>query len=525
MSPVAAILLASLAVTLAGAGWLDRLAVPSRDGAERISQARGPGEAHALGAAIAGWLWLLWFGLSARPFFATVAALVTVGVFVLISRVKYAYLREPLVFSDLGFLSTLIRHPALFYVGRWTAAGLGTAVLLLAGAIFVWTRMEPRVLGEAAQLFVLAAAILVAAALPMLADRIAGLLPTLSRQLLEMPACGFVGAQGLTVSLVAGFALWRKDGRREGPREPSGLPLAADGYRAVILLQSESFADLRRSGVALDLPQVDRLRRQASAHGRLAVSCYGAYTHRSEVEMLTGIAFARQRMDRFDPYLRPERLEAASLAKGLGAIGWRTLFLHPHDPRFFRRDRAIPRLGFGRFLDEDAFEPGDRFGPYVGDGAVGRRIVEEIEAAGTAGEPLFLMAVTMEAHDPYGPGRLPGIDDPIEQYARHAANADALLGTVATALDALTDRSLLVFYGDHAPILPGHEGLADDRATDYLVLECGWAAVKASERPASMRSPAAINALLRSKLAAGRHGPTATADSATTSMMRSTREK
>lgn len=515
-------MLVALAVTVAVASRFDRLAVPVRDVAETV-----PGEARLMGAAIAGWLWLAWLGVSARPLFAMVASLVTIGVFVVISRAKYAYLREPLVFSDLGFLATLLRHPALFYVGRGTALALGLVVLAIAGAILGWSVVEPRRLDAATQAGVFAVALVIAAGFSVLAGRIATLLPVLAHQLIDLPATRFVGAQGLAVSLLAGFALWRRDGSREVSETPARL-VKEGRYRAVIILQSESFADLRRNGVALDLPNIDRLRRRALAHGRLNVSCFGAYTHRSEAEMLTGIAFAHQRMDRFDPYLRPEKFEAASLAHWLGGAGWHTLFLHPHDARFFRRDRAIPRLGFARFLDERAFAPTDRVGPYVGDAAVGRRIVQEIETAGAAGEALFLMAVTMEAHDPYGAGRLPGIDDPVEQYARHVANADAMLGRVTAALDALTDRALLVFYGDHAPILPGHEGLADDRATDYLVLECGWAAAKASERPASTRSPAEINALLRSKLTAGRHddeGAGMPGELATTSMIRSTMEK
>lgn len=515
------LMLIALAITLIAANRLDRLAVPNRHLA-----ARAPGEAHLVGAAIASWLWLLWLGLSARPLFAMVASLVTFGVFVVTSRVKYSYLREPLVFSDLGFLPTLLRHPDLFYVGRNTAIGLGLVVLLLAGAILAWTAIEPRAVSGALQFALLAAVILVAAGFVGLAGRIAGLLPAIIAELLDAPAIRFVRTLGLSVSLAAGFAAWRRDAQGQGG--PVAVPLNAEGYRAVVILQSESFADLRRYGVELALPNLDRLRRRALAQGRLDVSCYGAYTHRSEVEMLTGVPFARQRMDRFDPYMRPHRLAPASLARALGIVGWRTLFLHPHDARFFRRERAIPRLGFARFVTEDDFAAEDRFGPYVGDHAVGRRIVAEIEAATNAGEELFLMAVTMEAHDPYGPGRLPGVDDPVAQYARHLANADAMLGKVTAALDALTDRSLLVFYGDHAPILPGHEGLADDTATDYLVLECGWAAAKDNERPASTRSPAEINALLRSKLAAGRHVPgeaETSPASATTSMMRSMMEK
>lgn len=515
------LMFAALAATLVVAGRLDGLAVPAGERAPRR-----PGQAQLLGALIAVWLWLLWLGLSARPLFAAVAALVTLGVFAGISRAKYACLREPLVFSDLGFLPTLVRYPALFYLGRNEAVGLGVVVMLLGGVIVAWTRLEPRALGGAVQFGALAAAGLVAIAVPLSAGRIASALPTLSRQLLDLPAGRFVGLQGLAVSLVAGFALWRNDGGREKACRSPDLP--AGGYDAVILLQSESFTDLRRVGVGLELPHYDRLRARALSHGRLNVSCYGAYTHRSEVEMLTGVAFADQGMDRFDPYLRPGRLAPASLARKLGEKGWRTLFLHPHDTRFFRRDRAIPRLGFACFLGEGAFAPGDRFGPYVGDAAVGRRIVQEVRAAGASGQALFLMAVTMEAHDPYGPGRLPGIDNPVAQYVRHAANADAMLGALVAALDAHTGRSLLVFYGDHAPILPGHEGLADDRATDYLVLECGRAAAKASERPASTRSPAAINALLRSKLAEGRQadeGAGMSGESATTSMIRSTMEK
>lgn len=511
-----------LAIMVAGAGWLDRQAVP-----QRARAMRPPVAAHLLGSVVMGWLWLLWLGLSARPFFAAAAALATLAVFVLISRVKHAYLREPLVFSDLGFLPTLLRHPDLFYLGRASAAGLGLAVIVLGGLIAAWTSVEPSALGGTAQLAALALALLVAAGFALRPAGLAGVLASLEKPLMETPANVFVGTLGLSVSLVAGFVFWRRDGKRAGPGGTAGVPAGESPYRAVIILQAESFADLRREGVPLDLPNLDRLRRGAMAHGRLEVSCYGAYTHRSEVEMLTGVPFARQRMDRFDPYLRPQKLAPASLARALGGAGWRTVFLHPHDARFFRRDRAIPRLGFARFIGEEAFAPGDRFGPYVGDRAVARRIVEEIRAASTADEPLFLMSVSMEAHDPYGPGRLSGIADPVQQYARHLANADAMLGTVAAALDALTDRSLLVFYGDHAPILPGHEGLADDTATDYLVLECGWAA-KQSARTSSTCSPAGINGLLRSLLAAGRQPATGRGvpvGRATTSMMRSTMEK
>ncbi len=506
------ILAALFGMVLAVGGRIERKAVPHPPHAARPLAVTG------FGLGVVAGLFLLWLGASARPFFAATASLITLAVFVGISRVKYGYLREPLVFSDLAFIATLIRHPALFYLGRREAAGIAIFIAAVIALISVWTTQEPRLFGHGAQALILAGGVGLSALLLAgpLAQRLAALEP-----LRSAPAGDLVRDVGLLTTLVGGFALWRAERVRAAHSDPGPARLG-DRYRAVIVIQSESFCDIRRQGVAARLEAFDRLRGRALASGRLEVSCFGAYTHRSEVEMLTGIPFAAQGMDRFDPYLRPDRLAEASLATRLRVGGWRTLFLHPHDPRFFRRDRAIPQLGFERFVAEDAYSDGDRYGPYVSDRAIARTLIREIEQAVEAGKPLFAMAVTMEAHDPYGPGRLAETDDPVAQYVRHIANTDALLGALVEALDLRTDRSLLVFYGDHAPILPGHEALADDTATDYLMLECGWAAQKDTEPTGSVdRSPAKINALLRSKLGTGRQ-PTTEGSGVTTETGRGT---
>jgi phosphoglycerol transferase MdoB-like AlkP superfamily enzyme len=201
--------------------------------------------------------------------------------------------------------------------------------------------------------------------------------------------------------------------------------------------------------------------------------CQGAYTLRPESAALSGRGFDQQRFDRFHPYLRPRRLAAGSLAQWLARSGWDTLFVHPHDGSFFRRWRAIPILGFARFADEQAFRGALRIGPYIADQAVADFLLDELQASTTRGRKLFAYAVTMEAHDPYGVGRLPDEADPVRQYVHHIENTDRMLARLADAIEAGQQRVLLVVFGDHVPCLPSFADPFPDTRTDYFVVELG----------------------------------------------------
>ncbi|MDQ0504878.1 LTA synthase family protein [Xanthobacter agilis] len=457
-------------------------------------------------------LFLFWLALSAREAFAATASIITTAVFLVISGEKTRYLKEPFVITDFAFLTHLVRHPDLFYLGWRKTVGVFAAIGGLVAFIVGWMILEPRTLTWAGQGIAFGVLLLLfglAFAVPRLL--LAPWPQALGLVSLE-PARVFVSRLGLVPSLmVSGLALRAFPAPAPRPiRAPAanGSPAAAhvadarSAYDAVVVIQSESFYDLRRQGVMLDLAGLDALKGRALAHGRLVVPCYGAYTLRPEFAVSTGLAFADQGVDRFHPYLRARRFAGHALPGELVADGWDTMFIHPYDPHFFSRARAVPLLGFQRFLTEADFQGKERFGPYVADAAVGQRMRAEIAAARDKARPLYIMAVTMEAHDPYGAGRLPETDDPLEQYCRHAAHADALLASTVEALDALTERSLLVFYGDHAPLLPGFDMLADDPRTDYIVIECGHGAARGGAGGAAPGdcAPDGLNAILRRML-------------------------
>jgi hypothetical protein len=477
----------SLVLTLVAGELLDRLAPPGRP-----LLSGGPA---ALGwrAALIAAAWLLAMGLSARPLLAAVATAVGIGIVVAISALKQRYLREPLVFSDFALLENVLRHPQMFYVPRRRQGLVIAGVAALLAAIAAWMTIEPRAIGFAAQgLSLLAAAGLAA----MLAQPRS--LAAAARLVHGPEPARDLGRLGLLVSLFTYAAAWRLEPEPEANVASSPTPLPSRSPdQAIIVVQAESFVDLRRLGRSeLRLPAFDRLRQRALAAGLIAVACQGAYTLRPESAVIGGLGFSEQGFDRFHPYLRPHRWAATALPRSLAAAGWDTLFVHPYDPAFFRRARAMPALGFARIADERAVAGAARVGPYVSDEAVARLVIDEIEASRG---PLFVYAVTLEAHDPYGPGRLPDEDDPVRQYIRHIENADRMLAQIADALDRRAGRALLVLFGDHVPVLPEFADPFPDTRTDYVAVELGRAARRTRIAHAVTR-PEHLHALICARL-------------------------
>ena len=414
-------------------------------------------------------LLLFWFAFSWRPWLAAFTCIVTVAILVVVSRAKRAVIGEPLVFSDFALLPQVPRHPQLYYippVTDWRIAGpvLGT----LAGTI-LWYRLEPTLLpaGTGAAIATILAlpagllALALAAGRPPLRDWLARRFP---RPELEAD----IAACGLPACLMA-YALRRR--AEHGEERPTTAPAPGPrGPEVVVVIQLESFLDPERLG-GPPLPLMDLVRSRAAQYGRLRVPAHGAYTMRSEHAVLTGRTAAELGFGVFDPYLAAGGDEPESLARLAAARGYETLFVHPFHRDFFQRARVMERLGFGRLVMEEAFAQAPRVGPYVGDVALGQRILAEV---GERRGPLFLFGVTMENHGPWKPGRLPGIDDPLAQYLHHVVNTGRMVEDLVAGL-AEVNATLCVF-GDHAPALPTCRPGFGDTATDYAVFRFGEAA-------------------------------------------------
>lgn len=457
----------SLCIACGIGEWIDSLAQP-----RRAYLAGGPA---ALGFRMAAvcWIWLVAMAITQRPAFSLLATTVTASIVVTISNLKQKSLREPLVFSDFTFVADVLRHPRLFYLRPWSIAFIAALMVSIVVVTVAWTSFEATA-GSPLGRTVLVAFALLLPVLPLLPgpggflDRTAAATAPRPRRDAHLASLGLLG------SLLVYWIRWLEEGRGdESGTEAVVAALSGDApYDAIVVVQAESFVDLRRNGIDLALPAYDVLKARALAAGRLEVPCVGAYTLRPEAGVIAGCGFEQAGFAAFHPYLRWRRLAPSALPNRLPAH-WRTLFIHPYVRTFFQRDRAIPQFGFDAFIDQSSFTRADREGPYVGDVAVGRRVLDALDAARRDAAKLYVQVVTMEAHDPFEPGRLAHEIDATRQFVHHLGSADRMLGLIATTLDQHAGRTLLVHYGDHVPVLEPFADPSTDSRTDFLVVELG----------------------------------------------------
>lgn len=429
---------------------------------------------------LASLVFSLFFCLSWRPGFALFATITFYAVWMAVTRAKSWYVHEPVVFSDLAILLDIFRFPDLFYAKFINLKSIIAAVLALVVLIggFFW--FEPSILPQTHGVVWVFGLLLVwfgLCALPFVKgpDRLIGqwALGALPRPDYE----GDIARHGYLVSFVLYALCWREQKRRmeEHQAEAKALPAAKAEELAdlIIIIQSESFYDLRHlKGHETALPGLDAARSKARLLGRLQSHVRGGYTLRSEFSLLTGLAASTIGFDRFHPYLNAGAYQAAALPNRLAGQGFASHFLHPFHGHFFNRHKAIPQLGFSDLQMLDAFSEAEVSGKYVSDDAVAQRVIDIANGAG-GGAPRLIFAATMENHGPWEAGRFDGLGDQVEIYKKHLTNADAMLLKLIEFLDQRAGRSVLLFYGDHVPILKSIGDPFPDELTDYVLLEFG----------------------------------------------------
>ncbi|MBB4860601.1 hypothetical protein HNO88_003945 [Novosphingobium chloroacetimidivorans] len=400
-----------------------------------------------------------------------VSSALTLAVLVLLviaSNAKHAMLGEPLVFSDLALIGSIFRHPQFYLsaVPAWqrTVAAVATTALL---ATIAWL-FVPDLAAHGAGLAIMVIALgLLAVSLRMPPFR--GLARTPSNE-------ADVRALGLTPTLMLYWLRWRQSrdpapcpsvvrhqARDEAELLPELLP------ELLVVIQCESFADPVElfGDTALDLPSLAAARENAWQYGELHVSGFGAYTMRTEYAVLFGREEEELGFRRYDPFLTALGEASYALPARLGPE-WRSLFIHPHDMRFYGRDAIMPAAGFRQLVGEDRFvPPGPGEGRYVTDAAMAYQILELAEAARG---PTLLYAVTIENHGPWAPDAATGASNLVDSYMQLVRNSDAMLERLIGGLAALRRPAMLVFFGDHRPSIPGATDPAGPRHTPYVLV-------------------------------------------------------
>lgn len=428
-------------------------------------------------------IWCLGFALELllfqRPWFGLFNLLGIQLLLIIVSNMKLHFLREPFFYTDTEYFLDAIKHPRLYipFFGVLNTI-LGFAVYGVAAAIaYYFEPAYPR-WGIAALLSAVVGALLL-----VMAGRVARVALSFEPAA-DLQQMGFVPAmwryaqaerQTLQLQAQAPFAQpWQA---------PEVLP-------HVVMLQSESFFDPRRyypDWVRSDvLAHFDELA-AAGQRGLLHVPSWGANTVRTEYAVLSGLAPSLLGVHQFNPYRRLAKHQVPSVAQYLRSIGYRTVCVHPYAATFYRRNKAMPALGFDEFIDIDAFTKADYFGAYVSDQALGQKVGECLQHEQS--QPLFVYVITMENHGPLHWENvstaeremlltqvdLPKGCDDLAAYVRHLKNMDTMLANLSTTLSTLDRPAGLCVFGDHVPIMSSvYKQLGEpEQATDYLLWGTG----------------------------------------------------
>lgn len=395
--------------------------------------------------------------LSGNPIASAVLALALVGLFTMVSNAKRAMLGEPLVFSDLALIGAVFRHPQ-FYLSALTLLQKTALVLAMpVVAVLLWwmSRFDPRA-------HLLGLAVLMGS-LVLLAVSVR--LPPWARLVDQTDHHEDVARHGLLPSILLYWLCWRKS---DDPDPLAPLPAQPEAGELVLVIQCESFADPVDlfDTSAHELPGLAAARSQAWQWGALHVSGFGAYTMRTEYGVLFGRSEEALGVRRFDPFLTALREASFALPARLSASGWRSLFVHPHDLRFYNRAEIMREGGFSELIGPEHFDPpGPDEGRYVTDKAIADKIIDLVRGSS---DPTLVYAVTIENHGPWEVHA--GSSNLIDGYMKLVRKGDAMLQTLISELAQIGRPSTLVFFGDHRPSIPGVVMPGPQRHTPYVIV-------------------------------------------------------
>ena len=401
---------------------------------------------------------------------AIIAALVATAFAALLmvaSNAKRKMLGEPLVFSDLALVVGIVRHPRFYFSAlsaaqRWML-GIGAIAAVIAIVLLSSSQVGPHVTGGAVALAAIAALAL--------ASRSKGYRAVATTPELDADFHRY----GLLASLLLYWWRWR------GSTDPAPCPTvraAGDGTAdaqpvLIVIVQCESFCDPAEITGASHgaLPGLDAARGAAWQWGTLDVSGFGAYTMRTEYGVLFGRSEESLGFRRYDPFLTAAGEASYALSARLQGAGYRSLFVHPHDLRFYSRDRLMPSVGFDAMIGEEGFAArGVDGGRYVDDRTLGAAVIGLIEQATV---PSMIYTVTMENHGPWDSDTARDAAGRRDAYLAHLGSSDAMLRDLVAHLARDGRPALLVFFGDHRPSIPGVTAPGGARHTPYVMLRFG----------------------------------------------------
>jgi len=238
----------------------------------------------------------------------------------------------------------------------------------------------------------------------------------------------------------------------------------------IIFIQSEAFWDptvMESVNYNKDpIPNFHTLASQFTS-GTATIPVYGGNTANTEFEVLTSLS-TQFLPSGVIPYLKYVNTPIPALPNILRNQGYVSTALHTYHNWFYNRTGVYEHLGFNNFVSLEFFPNPIHDDMYYRDNEITDEILKLIKEND---EPNFIFAVTMQAHGPYKTDSKkyyasieakldeeagsfsPEAENILEYYADTLVEIDKELARLINSLEELDEETIVVFYGDHLPLL------------------------------------------------------------------------
>jgi phosphoglycerol transferase MdoB-like AlkP superfamily enzyme len=243
----------------------------------------------------------------------------------------------------------------------------------------------------------------------------------------------------------------------------------------IILILSEAFSELSLSEVfvfdGFDDPLENYTQiKEESYYGRMVVHSSGGGTADAEFDVLTGLSTANYKNQPYSYALLTKPFPSlASTARGLG---YEAVAIHPFSDWYYNRTNAYRQMGFDPFISIADFDYNDIKAGLVSETSTFNKIIGVLEEhiKEKPGTPLFEMVVTIQNHGKYNNkyritdtlfDLKEGVSfsetdlNILSNYFYGITDCDRELRRLVDYLQELGEPAVVVYYGDHQPVLGG----------------------------------------------------------------------
>lgn len=247
----------------------------------------------------------------------------------------------------------------------------------------------------------------------------------------------------------------------------STLPSLSDKVDNLIVVLNESFIDPEILGEMYEheggdiVPELHRIFEKYPS-GYMYSPLYGGGTANAEFEVLTGLT---NYWAQTTPYVTslPKAGSIPGLIGNAKSDGFNGTAIHPFEGSMYKRDVVYRQMGVEVFLDIHSMQHTELENG-VGYASDSSAYNEALDVLKDGEKNHMIMIATMQNHMPYGAAeyglthyalRGAATDPGFEAYAEGVHHADAYLGEFVAELDKLKERTVMLWFGDHAPAVLG----------------------------------------------------------------------